>query len=45
MTVSQLLIMVGIMLLGHKLKPVARLALGASLGLLGALLGLGALVY
>lgn len=45
MTVSQLLIMVGIMLLGHELKPAARLAIGASLGLWGALFGLGSIFH
>lgn len=45
MTVSQLLIVVGIMLLGHELKPAARLVLGASLGLWGALFALGAIVF
>jgi predicted Zn-dependent protease len=44
-TASQLLIVIGIMLLGHELKPAARLALGASLGLWGALFGLGAIFY
>lgn len=45
MTASQLMIVVGIMLLGHEIKPIARLVLGISLGLWGALFWLGNLLY
>lgn len=38
MTISQVLLLVGVILLGHELKPAPRLLFGASIGLWGAVL-------
>lgn len=38
MTIDQLMLMVGIVMLAHELQPAPRLLLGASIGLWGALL-------
>lgn len=38
MTIDQLFLVVGIILLGHELNPAPRLLLGASIGLWGAFL-------
>ena len=44
-TASQLLIMLGIVLVSHDLKPAARVFIGATLGLWGCLCFLGSLLY
>lgn len=45
MTISQLLIVASIMLLSHELKPSVRLAIGAALGLWGAVFVAVSILY
>lgn len=45
MTASQLMIVVGVLLLGHEIKPAARVIIGCCVGMWGAIFALASMIF